>query len=71
MIMNTKIRIRLKAYDHKLLDQSSSDIVDTANKTGAKVVGPIPLCHRLSCCSMGQCLQSAVVVTAVTSMQHH
>ena len=43
MIPNTKIRIRLKAYDHKLLDQSASDIVDTANKTGAKVVGPIPL----------------------------
>ena len=43
MIANTKIRIRLKAYDHKLLDQSVSDIVDTANKTGAKVVGPIPL----------------------------
>ncbi|KPJ77971.1 MAG: 30S ribosomal protein S10 [Deltaproteobacteria bacterium SG8_13] len=40
---NTKIRIRLKAYDHKLLDQSVTDIVDTANKTGAKVVGPIPL----------------------------
>jgi small subunit ribosomal protein S10 len=34
---------RLKAYDHKLLDQSATDIVDTANKTGAKVVGPIPL----------------------------
>ena len=43
MIMNTKIRIRLKAYDHKLLDQSATDIVDTANKTGARVVGPIPL----------------------------
>jgi small subunit ribosomal protein S10 len=43
MIPNTKIRIRLKAYDHKLLDQSAADIVDTANKTGAKVVGPIPL----------------------------
>ena len=41
MIMNTKIRITLKAYDHKLLDQSATDIVDTANKTGAKVVGPI------------------------------
>jgi len=40
---NSKIRIRLKAYDHKLLDQSASDIVDTARKTGAKVVGPIPL----------------------------
>ncbi len=43
MLMNSKIRIRLRAYDHKLLDQSALDIVDTANKTGAKVVGPIPL----------------------------
>jgi small subunit ribosomal protein S10 len=41
--MNSKIRIRLKAYDHKLLDQSAADILDTARKTGAKVVGPIPL----------------------------
>jgi small subunit ribosomal protein S10 len=48
MIMNTKIRIRLKAYDHKLLDRSASDIVDTANKTGAKVVGPIPLPTRIN-----------------------
>jgi small subunit ribosomal protein S10 len=46
--MNTKIRIRLKAYDHKLLDQSASDIVDTAAKTGAKVVGPIPLPTRIN-----------------------
>ncbi len=48
MISNTKIRIRLKAYDHKLLDQSVSDIVDTATKTGAKAVGPIPLPTRIS-----------------------
>jgi small subunit ribosomal protein S10 len=48
MITNTKIRIRLKAYDYKLLDQSASDIVDTATKTGAKVVGPIPLPTRIS-----------------------
>ena len=48
MMTNTKIRIRLKAYDHKLLDQSASDIVDTATKTGAKVVGPIPLPTRIS-----------------------
>ncbi len=48
MIANTKIRIRLKAYDYKLLDQSSSDIVDTAVKTGAKVVGPIPLPTRIN-----------------------
>ncbi len=40
---NQKIRIRLKAYDHKLLDQSVSEIVDTAKGTGAKVAGPIPL----------------------------
>ena len=38
-----KIRIRLKAYDHKLLDQSAGEIVDTAKRTGAKVAGPIPL----------------------------
>ena len=38
-----KIRIRLKAYDHKLLDQSAVEIVDTVKRTGAKVVGPIPL----------------------------
>ena len=40
---NQKIRIRLKAYDHKLLDQSVSEIVDTARGTGAKIAGPIPL----------------------------
>lgn len=39
----SKIRIRLKAFDHKLLDQSAQKIVDTAKKTGANVAGPIPL----------------------------
>ena len=38
-----KIRIRLKAYDHRVLDQSAEKIVDTANRTGADVSGPIPL----------------------------
>jgi len=38
-----KIRIRLKAFDHSLLDQSSSKIVETARKTGASVAGPVPL----------------------------
>ena len=38
-----KIRIRLKAYDHELLEQSAEKIVDTAKRTGAKVSGPIPL----------------------------
>ncbi|MGD9504456.1 MAG: 30S ribosomal protein S10 [Syntrophobacteraceae bacterium] len=40
---NQRIRIRLKAYDHKLLDQSANEIVSTAKKTGARVAGPIPL----------------------------
>jgi small subunit ribosomal protein S10 len=38
-----KIRIRLKAYDHRVLDQSTSEIVDTCKRTGAKVTGPVPL----------------------------
>ena len=38
-----KIRINLKAYDHKLIDQSVAQILETANRTGAKVKGPIPL----------------------------
>ncbi len=43
---NQKIRIKLKAYDHSLIDQSAEKIVDTAKKTGAKVLGPIPLPTR-------------------------
>ena len=42
-MQSQKIRIRLKAFDYKLLDQSVSEIVDTAKRTGAKVAGPIPL----------------------------
>lgn len=42
-MMNQRIRIRLKAYDHKLLDQAAAEIVNTAKKTGAHVAGPIPL----------------------------
>ncbi|MCM8765862.1 MAG: 30S ribosomal protein S10 [Candidatus Omnitrophica bacterium] len=38
-----RIRIRLKAYDHRVLDQSAAEIVESAKKTGAKVRGPIPL----------------------------
>ena len=38
-----KIRIRLKAYDYRLLDQSATEIVDTAQRTGARIAGPIPL----------------------------
>jgi small subunit ribosomal protein S10 len=40
---NQKIRIRLRAYDYRVLDQSTSEIVNTAKRTGAKVFGPIPL----------------------------
>lgn len=43
MIPTDKIRIRLKAYDHKLLDLSTHEIVETARRTGAAVAGPIPL----------------------------
>jgi small subunit ribosomal protein S10 len=41
-----KIRIKLRAYDHRLLDKSASEIVDTAKRTGAQVSGPIPLPTR-------------------------
>ncbi|MES0340530.1 MAG: 30S ribosomal protein S10 [Anaerolineales bacterium] len=42
-----KIRIRLKAYDHRVLDTSAQRIVETAERTGAKVVGPVPLPTRI------------------------
>jgi small subunit ribosomal protein S10 len=42
-LASQKIRIKLKAYDHTLIDQSAEKIVDTAKRTGAKVSGPIPL----------------------------
>ena len=40
---NQRIRIRLKAFDHRLIDQSAAEIVETARRTGAEVKGPIPL----------------------------
>ena len=43
MSAGEKIRIRLKAYDHRILDQSTREIVETAKRTGANVAGPIPL----------------------------
>ena len=42
-----KIRIRMEAYDHRILDQSAADIIETAKRTGAKVSGPIPLPTRM------------------------
>lgn len=46
--MTTKIRIRLKAYDHKLLDQAVAEIVETARGTNARVAGPIPLPTKIN-----------------------
>ena len=43
-----KIRIRLKAYDHRILDQSAGEIVNTVERTGAQVSGPVPLPTRIS-----------------------
>ena len=43
MAKNQNIRIRLKAFDHRLIDQSAREIVETAKRTGAQVKGPIPL----------------------------
>jgi ribosomal protein S10 len=43
MAANQRIRIRLKAFDHRLIDQSAREIVETAKRTGAQVRGPIPL----------------------------
>ena len=42
-----RIRIRLKAYDHRVIDQSARDIADTVKRTGARVAGPIPLPTRV------------------------
>jgi len=41
--VKSKIRIKIRAYDHKIIDQSTKTIIDTANRSGAKIVGPIPL----------------------------
>ena len=44
---NQRIRIRLKSFDHRLIDQSAQEIVDTAKSTGAQVCGPVPLPTRI------------------------
>lgn len=48
MASATTIRIRLRAFDHQLLDKSANDIVETAKRTGARVAGPIPLPTHIS-----------------------
>ena len=47
-MVNQSIRIRLKAFDHRVLDQSTGEIVETAKRTGAKVAGPIPLPTKIN-----------------------
>ena len=47
-MQNQKIRIRLRAFDSKLLDQSTKEIVETARRTGARIAGPIPLPTRIN-----------------------
>jgi len=46
-MQSQRIRIRLKAYDYRVLDKSTAEIVETAKRTGAKVAGPIPLPTRI------------------------
>ena len=46
--MAQKIRIRLKAYDYKLLDQSANEIIETVRRTGARTAGPVPLPTRIN-----------------------
>jgi small subunit ribosomal protein S10 len=46
VVQSQRIRIRLKAFDHRLIDVSTQEIVDTAKRTGAQVLGPIPLPTR-------------------------
>jgi small subunit ribosomal protein S10 len=47
MMAKQKVRIRLKAFDHKILDQSARQIVEAAERTGAQVAGPVPLPTRI------------------------
>jgi small subunit ribosomal protein S10 len=46
--MNEKIRIKLRAYDHRVLDLSVKEIVETANRTGARIAGPVPLPTKIN-----------------------
>jgi small subunit ribosomal protein S10 len=48
VFVSQKIRVRLKAYDYRLLDQSVGEIVDTVKRTGAKIAGPIPLPTKIA-----------------------
>jgi small subunit ribosomal protein S10 len=54
MMAKQKIRIRLKAYDHRILDQSAKRIVETAERSGAQVVGPVPLPTKIERFTVGR-----------------
>jgi len=60
-----KIRIRLKAFDYKLIDQSAQEIVETAKRTGAIVRGPVPLPTR--CSALTSCARRTSTRPAATS----
>ena len=63
-----RIRIRLKAYDHRVLDASAGDIVETARRTGARVAGPIPLPARMHFVKKTRFSRSAARNAAVRAM---
>ena len=59
-MQSQRIRIRLKAFDHRLIDQSTQEIVDTAKRTGAQVKGPIPLPTRKERFTITYCEEDAM-----------
>jgi len=65
-MQSQRIRIRLKAYDYRLIDQSALEIVDTAKRTGAVVRGPVPLPTRRQRFDRLDALMRAVYVATVT-----
>ena len=62
MMVNERIRIRLKAYDHRILDQSTTEIVDTAKRTGARLAGPPPSRWSVSTARRGAAIAPGVMV---------
>lgn len=66
-ISGDRIRIRLKAFDHRILDQSAVKIVDTARRTGARISGPIPLPTDISRVAL---IQSPAIGRGSRTMEH-
>ena len=66
MAANQKIRIKLKAYDHVVLDQSAEKIVEIAKRTGAKVSGPIPLPTDKEIITIGEANRHALSVFTIS-----